>query len=77
MKPATRIRVLRASILVMAILFISQATTGLGFLFHIENEISEDIHKFGGLTFVALVILHIILNWNWISTNYMKSKQKS
>ncbi|MHB1458965.1 MAG: DUF4405 domain-containing protein [Armatimonadota bacterium] len=77
MKPAARIRVLRASILVMAILFISQATTGSGFLFHISNDVSEEIHEYGGLLFVALIILHIVLNWSWISTNYLKHTHKS
>lgn len=77
MKPATRITVLHISILIMTILFISQTITGLGFVFNIVSSTSGEIHKFGGLFFAALVIMHVILNWNWITANYFKHKAKS
>lgn len=77
MKPATRLLILRISIPVMTVLFILQTITGLGFIYNFGNSMFGDIHKYAGLLFTALVIFHIILNWNWIIANYSKHKPKS
>jgi len=39
------------------------------------NETIGEIHEIGGLIFIGLIILHIFLNWNWISAQYLKKKK--
>lgn len=48
MNTAIRILVLRNLTPILALLALSQALTGLGFLFRIENHVSEELHQIGG-----------------------------
>lgn len=52
-----------------------QAATGLILLFEIKvpniNTVLV-IHGRNGLILTALVIVHIMLNWGWIKTNFIK-----
>jgi hypothetical protein len=37
-----------------------------------ENPAVEEIHKYNGMFFVALIIIHTILNWAWIKANFFR-----
>lgn len=67
----------RASILkilnpILGLLFVNQVATGI---LHeaLPDGAYEIMHAGGGLIFSAIVILHAILNWNWVRANYFKS----
>lgn len=59
----------------LALFFLSQVTTGIfhDLLTEYSHEAFEIIHGFGGFILVILVIIHIILNWQWIKTNFLKT----
>ncbi len=40
----------------------------------IPEEIFENVHPVAGFTLVIFVILHLILNWSWVKSNYFKKK---
>ncbi len=66
MKRNTALKIINPILLV---LIISQAATGL-FRMKLSSETFEFIHEGGGLILVGLVIVHLILNFNWIKANY-------
>jgi hypothetical protein len=39
------------------------------------SEQMVEIHETAGKILLVLIVLHIILNWNWISTQYLKKKK--
>ena len=53
----------------MFVLIINQAITAL-----LHPKLSPDtfefIHEVGGMVLVGLVIVHLILNFNWIKASY-------
>ncbi len=59
---------------ILLVLIISQAVTGL---FHtkLSPETFETIHEGGGLILLGLVIVHLILNFNWIRASYFHKKR--
>ncbi|MBA4411581.1 MAG: hypothetical protein C0397_19450, partial [Odoribacter sp.] len=56
--------------LVLLASFLTQASTGM---FHdaIAFRIFEPLHSFNGWLLVILAVSHIVLNWNWIKTNFI------
>ena len=38
------------------------ATTGLGMFFHLDSELSKELHEWGGWAFLAGVLLHVSAN---------------
>jgi hypothetical protein len=54
---------------IMLVLIISQVTTGLLHM-KFSPETFETLHEGGGLILVGLVIVHLILNFNWIRASY-------
>jgi hypothetical protein len=56
---------------IMAILFISQSVSGLAHS-QLSDETFEAVHGFGGKVFIALVIVHIWLNFGWIKNTLLK-----
>jgi hypothetical protein len=66
MKRNTALKILNPILLV---LFISQAVTGL---FHekISADAFEFFHEGGGMILIVLILLHIILNFNWFKASY-------
>jgi hypothetical protein len=59
----------------LALSFFAQAVTGLSISLFIESipyEPFEAIHEIGGYTMIALVLIHLILNWNWVKNSLLK-----
>jgi hypothetical protein len=56
--------------LVLLASFLTQAGSGL---FHevIAFRIFVPLHSFNGWLLVILAVSHIVLNWNWIKTNFI------
>jgi hypothetical protein len=50
--------------------FLIQASTGL-FREVIAWRIFEPLHGYNGWLFIVLAVSHLILNWNWIKTNFI------
>jgi hypothetical protein len=61
---------------IIAFLILNQAVTGT---LHdaIPDEAYEFFHGGGGICLVIGVVLHVILNWNWIKASYHKKKSKA
>jgi hypothetical protein len=57
----------------LACLALSQILSGLlrGFL---PWDTFKLVHLTGGVSLAAAAALHVVLNWNWIKANYLKSK---
>ena len=56
----------------LAAFFLNQAVTGI-----LADEILAHspmafaiLHQGGGYCLIALVIIHVYLNWNWVNLNY-------
>jgi len=60
---------------VVAILFLNQILTGI---LHdaIPKEAYEFFHEGGGILFAVAVVLHVILNWNWVKANFYRRNLK-
>ena len=60
---------------IVAILFLNQILTGL---LHavIPKGAYEFLHEGGGIFFAVAVILHVILNWNWVKANFYRRNTK-
>jgi hypothetical protein len=63
---------------VLGLLVVNQILTGLlaGELFKLSPNAFEILHEDGGIVLAILVILHLILNWNWIKATYFKRASK-
>jgi heme A synthase len=61
-----KIRALRILNPILAILLFLQILSGL-----IPTFLSYQAHRTLGILFAAGVILHLILNWNWIRANLL------
>lgn len=63
--------VLRWVNLLLVLLFITQASSGIG---HeaLSHEVFEKVHGGGGLLFIVLGLIHLILNWGWVKTQLFK-----
>ncbi len=59
---------------VLALIFFSQALTGLA---HetIPYEWFKFVHRGGGLLLLAAVSAHVYLNWSWIRATFIKRGQ--
>ena len=42
-------------------------------LFGQSPEAFEILHEGGGFCLVALTVLHLVLNWNWIKAAYLRT----
>lgn len=58
---------------VIGIVFVVQAATGT---FHetIPYEVFEKMHGSSGYLLIAGIVTHVVLNWNWFKTVFMKRK---
>ncbi|MCX8011831.1 MAG: hypothetical protein N3A64_01565 [Desulfobacterota bacterium] len=64
-----KITALKITNLILFILIIIQAITGLGHNF-LGEKLFEIIHPTGGALLIILVIVHIAFNWGWIKSNF-------
>jgi hypothetical protein len=57
---------------ILAVVFIFQIITGL---MHgiIPHEVHETLHGGGASVLILCVIVHVILNWNWVRANFLTS----
>jgi hypothetical protein len=60
---------------VVGVVFLVQALSGV---FHnaIPWEVFHTWHGLLGYVVIALILVHIHLNWSWINANYLKKKTK-
>jgi hypothetical protein len=70
MRRNTALKILNPLLLLF---FINQAITVL-FREHLSFKTFGLFHKTGGAIFLCLIVLHIILNFNWIKASYFPRK---
>jgi hypothetical protein len=68
MKKTTALKIINPLI---AILILNQISTGILHQFF-NHEVFEIIHEVGGIALFIGVLIHLILNWNWVKTSYFK-----
>ena len=58
---------------ILAVLLVNQIITGLlhGYL---SEEAYEILHGGSGLVFAVAALLHVIMNWNWVKSNFLKGR---
>ncbi len=61
--------VLKILNLILLVLFVNQAVTVL-FLAKLSHEVFEVLHKGGGTILLGLIVVHFILNFNWVKASY-------
>lgn len=70
MKKTTLLKIVN---FIVAILFIVQAATGIG-----HSWLPEQIfivHGYTGFAFTFFIIVHIVLNWSWVRSNFINRKK--
>jgi predicted ferric reductase len=74
----SKLKALRILNLLLIIVFLFIGSSGilywLGWL-DIPYSTFRLVHPLTGLLLVILVILHLILNYNWIKANYLKKRK--
>lgn len=60
---------------ILGLLILNQALTGI-----FADEITsrnprafEILHEGGGYCLIGLVVLHLVLNWNWVKATYFRN----
>lgn len=67
-------RILKVLNLFLFVLLINQMAGA--FLYHrISHELFEWRHERAGILLAIVIVLHLLLNWNWIRTTYFKSQE--
>jgi hypothetical protein len=67
-----KITSLKITNVILLILFLCQATTGLAHPF-IGDESFEILHPSVGVLLIITGIVHIVLNWGWVKSNFSAS----
>ena len=59
---------------IIALLLLNQVLSALlnGIL---SRDAFETLHETGGFLLFAGVVLHVLLNWNWVKANFFKKKK--
>jgi nucleoside recognition membrane protein YjiH len=57
---------------VLALLLLIQPFSGL-LLSVTDWETLEDLHVGGGIALIVFAAIHLMLNWNWVKINLLKS----
>jgi len=59
----------------LAILMLNQPFSGL--LSSVTDwDIFESLHVGGGILLVWVAVVHLMLNWRWVTTNFFKNNKK-
>jgi hypothetical protein len=66
MKRNTALKILNP---ILVVFFVNQVVTVL-FRGHLSHEAFETFHIGGGSIFIGLIVVHFILNFNWVKANY-------
>ena len=64
----------------LALSFLVQAGTALTIFFEIKvpnKDLLFEVHEYNGLLLIALVSVHIYLNWGWIRTTFFPAKKRA
>jgi len=56
---------------ILGVLLVNQVVTGL-LHEYLLDELYEILHGGGGLLLAMATIVHVIMNWNWVKTNFLK-----
>ena len=58
----------------LGLFFLNQALTGIfaDEIFSRNPRAFEILHEGGGYVLIGLVVLHLVLNWNWIKASYFR-----
>lgn len=69
-----KIALLKITNPLLGLLVLNQILTGLlaDELFKVSPNAFGILHVGGGIALVLLVVLHLILNWNWVKASYFK-----
>ena len=59
---------LKITNVILLILFLCQATTGLAH--SVLGELFEILHPSVGILLIIIGIVHIVLNWGWVKSNF-------
>ena len=70
-----RVKALKIVSLLLLIVFIFQASTGIGRAF-IDDGLFAVIHRAGGILLLIFAVTHLILNWGWVKANIFPVKNK-
>jgi hypothetical protein len=54
--------------------FLLQAVTVVFIMLRTGPEWTIKVHIYNGLAFLALALVHVMLNWGWIKANMFKRK---
>lgn len=71
MKKTTALKALNP---VLAVLIVSQLTTGI-LHSRIPHEVYEIVHAGAGYVLAAGVAVHLALNWSWVKAGYFRRKE--
>ena len=69
-----RITLLKLTNPLLALLVLNQALTAIfaDELFKLSPNAFGILHEGGGSLLVALVVVHLVLTWNWVKASYLK-----
>jgi hypothetical protein len=70
MKKTTLLKIVNLCIALLLVIVAGSAMAAL--FFHAQTL---ELHQYAGFTFVLFAVLHIILNWTWIKSNFFKRKK--
>jgi predicted ferric reductase len=73
-----KLKTLRIVNFLLIIVFFSIASSGLLYWarwLNIPYATFKIVHPITGLTLVVLVLIHLVLNYNWIKANYLKKRK--
>lgn len=68
MKRSTALKIISP---VIAVMLVIQVFSGL-FSDSLSSSAFEIFHEINGLTLAGLIVLHVVLNWNWIKSSFFK-----
>jgi hypothetical protein len=60
---------------ILAILLITQLSSGM-FNEYLPYGVFEVVHVWGGYLFATLIVVHLILNWNWVKATYLRRRDR-